>query len=191
MIRKIITVAILLIIIMTPVIRTQEMPVPVKLQYQLFLKVLTFDRNLKKRVGDEIVIGIAFQSKFRTSLIVMESMVKIIDKSQINEVEDIPIRYVTIDLSNEDNLEEVITKKKVNILYVTPLRAFDINIIKAISQAKKITTLTGIPEYVEAGLGVGIGTKGQRPQIIINLSSSKAEGSDFSSKLLNLARIIE
>jgi len=176
---------------MTPVIRTQEMPVPVKLQYQLFLKVLTFDRNLKKRVGDEIVIGIAFQSKFRTSLIVMESMVKIIDKSQINEVEDIPIRYVTIDLSNEDNLEEVIAKKRVNILYVTPLRAFDINIIKAISQAKKITTLTGIPEYVEAGLGVGIGTKGQRPQIIINLPSSKAEGSDFSSKLLNLARIIE
>jgi hypothetical protein len=191
MIRKIITVAVLLIIIMTPVIRTQEMPVPVKLQYQLFLKVLTFDRNLKKRVGDEIVFGIAFQSKFRTSLIVMESMVRVIDKSQINEVEDIPIRCVTIDLSNEDNLEEVITKKKVNILYVTPLRAFDIDIVKAISQAKKITTLTGIPEYVEAGIGVGIGTKGQRPQIMINLSSSKAEGSDFSSRLLNLARIIE
>jgi hypothetical protein len=48
-----------------------------------------------------------------------------------------------------------------------------------------------VPDYVGAGCAVGIGTEGEKPLIIINLPAAKAEGADFSSQLLQLAKVIE
>jgi len=168
----------------------QEMSVPAKLQYQIFLKILTFDRNLRERVSDEIVIGIIYQSNFRKSWKVREEIVEAINESPEKKLGDIPIRYVTINLSGENDLKEIISRNKVDILYITPIRAFDLRTITVMSRAKKILTLTGVTDYVELGIAVGLGLKRQKPQIIINLTAAKAEGSNFSSKLLNLAKIV-
>ncbi len=168
----------------------QEMPVSTELQYKLLLKILTFDRNLETRIGDEIVIGILYQSKFRLSEITKSSWVRSIEESEIKTLEDIPIRFVNIDLNEENNIAEVISRENVDILYITPLRAFNLKSITELSQSNKIITFTGVPEYTEDGIGISIGTKGNKPQIIINLDASKLEGCDFSSKLLNLARIV-
>ena len=168
----------------------QEMPVSTELQYKLLLKILTFDRNLETRIGDEIVIGILYQSKFRLSEITKSSWVRSIEESEIKILEDIPIRFVNIDLNEENNIAEVISRENVDILYITPLRAFNLKSITELSQSNKIITFTGVPEYTEDGIGISIGTKGNKPQIIINLDASKLEGCDFSSKLLNLARIV-
>lgn len=168
----------------------QEMPVSTDLQYQFLLKILTFDRNLETRIGDEIVIGILYQSIFRLSEITKNSLVISIEKSPIKTLEDIPIRYVNIDLNEENNLAEVISRENVDILYITPLRAFNLKSITELSQSSKIMTFTGVPEYTEDGIGISIGVKGNNPQIIINLNAAQLEGCDFSSKLLNLARIV-
>ncbi len=168
----------------------QEMPVSTDLQYQFLLKILTFDRNLETRIGDEIVLGVLYQSLFRLSEITKRSLVSSIEKSPIKTLADIPIRYVNIDLNEENNLAEVISRENVDILYITPLRAFDLKSITELSQSSKIMTFTGVPEYSEDGIGISIGVKGNNPQIIINLNAAQLEGCDFSSKLLNLARII-
>ena len=168
----------------------QEMIVPVETQFNLFLKILTFDRNLKARVGDELVIGLVYQGKFRVSLNARNEAVKALSKSPINKIEGIPIRQVSIDL-DESDLDSTVFKEGVDVLYISPLRAVVIKKITDLSRAKKITTLTGVPEYVESGLAVGIGTKGEKPLIIINLLAAKKEGADFSSQLLKLAKVIE
>jgi DNA topoisomerase VI subunit B len=117
-------------------------------------------------------------------------MLKVMRESSMKEIEDIPIRCMSIAM-DETDLASAISKRKVDILYITPVRAVGIDYITAISRAKKIVTLTGVPEYVEAGIAVGIGIKGEKPQIIINLPAAKAEGANFSSELLNLAKIIK
>ncbi len=45
--------------------------------------------------------------------------------------------------------------------------------------------------YVNQRFAVGLEIKDQKPEIIINLSSTRAEGSDFSANLLKLCRIID
>lgn len=182
---------IILVFLWTTTSKPQEMAVSVEVQYPLFLKILTFDRNLKTRVGEEIVIGIVYQGKFKRSLNIKDELAKVMDGSSIKKIEDIPIRYVAIDISEEPDLKNAISSKNVDILYLTPLRALEIGTVTAVSRAKKIVTLTGVPDYVESGLTVGIGTKGEKPQIIINLKAAKAEGADFSSQLLKLAKVIE
>jgi hypothetical protein len=51
-------------------------------------------------------------------------------------------------------------------------------------------TLTGVAEYVRAGIAVGIGVRDDRPEILVNLAAARAAGADFSAQLLLLARVI-
>ncbi len=168
----------------------QEMVVPIKLQLALFLKILPFDWNLKDRVGNEIVFAIFYQNNFGISYNAKEGFLKVVKESSVKEIDGIPLRFVSIDIEETD-LAEAITRDNVDILYITPLRAMEIEKITNLSRAQKITTLTGVPDYVESGLAVGVGVKGEKPLIIINLKAAKAEGADFSSQLLKLAKVIE
>lgn len=170
---------------------SQEIPVPVNLQFQLFLKILEFDRNLKTRVGEEIVFGVAYQKTFKESVDTKDELVKAIEQSSLKEIDTIPVRYALIELGGENRLANALDKAKVNILYVTPLRAFDIRAFANVCQAKHIMTVTGVPSYVNLGISIGFEVRGQNPEIVINLQSAVAEGSDFSSRLLQLARVIE
>jgi len=168
----------------------QEMAVPVNVQVPLFLKILTFDWNLKARVGNEIVVGIVYQSKFRASLNVKDKMMNQATEYAIKKIENIPIRYISVDL-DEVNLVDAISSNKIDIIYVAPVRALGMGIITDLSRTQKILTLTGVPDYVESGISVGIGIRGEKPLIIINLPAAKAEGVDFSSQLLKLAKVIK
>ena len=168
--------------------QAQEMAVLVEVQFPLFLKILVFDRNLKERIGDEIIIGIVYQGRFRKSRRARDEFVDVMKESPVKKVEDIPVRQVSIDVSKSD-WESVILNNKIDILYIAPVRALEMKKITDLSRAIKIVTLTGVADYVESGLAVGIGTKGNKPRIIINLPAAKAEGADFSSRLLCLATV--
>jgi hypothetical protein len=87
-------------------------------------------------------------------------------------------------------LAEAIKEKRVNILYVTSDGSRAIEGISTITRAKKILTLTGSVDYVSQGISVGLGVKEKKPQIVINLPSARAEGSDFSANLLKVCKVI-
>ena len=71
------------------------------------------------------------------------------------------------------------------------LRAFDLAAITDWARKSRIVTLTGIPAFVDRGVSVGIDLQGGKPRILINLQAARAEGADFDSGLLKLARIVE
>lgn len=168
----------------------EEMEVPVEIQFPLFLKILPFDRNFKKRVGDEIVIGIVYQEKFRKSLNIKTQLENFLGKSKENKIDDLPFRYVLINLGSLSEFKAILVKEKVDIVYITPLRAVAVDTLVSYSRSLGITSLTGVPAYCELGIAISIGTKGESPIIIINLPCARSEGADFSSRLLKLARVI-
>ena len=185
---KVIALACIPVFLWAAICQAQEMTVLMEVQFPLFLKILVFDRNLKERVGDEIIIGIVYQGRFRKSRRARDEFVDVMKESPVKKVEDIPVRQVSIDVSKSD-WESVILNNKIDILYIAPVRALEMKKITDLSRAIKIVTLTGVADYVESGLAVGIGTKGNKPRIIINLPAAKAEGADFSSRLLCLATV--
>jgi hypothetical protein len=187
---KTIRLTIILVFLWASAPWAQEMAVPLSVQVPLLLKILTFDRNLKERVGEEVVIAVVYQGKFKTSLNVKDEFVKLIQESSMPSIGGIPVRCIALDLSTEKELDQAIVQDSIDVLYVAPLRAVGIETIAGVSRKRKITTLTGVPEYVESGLAVGLGIKGDKAEIIINLPVAKSEGADFSSQLLKLARIL-
>lgn len=170
---------------------TQEIEVPANVQFALLQKMLAFDRNLKARAGEEIVIGILYQSNFRSSLNFKDELAAVVKKSEPDQLLNLPIRHVVIELVENLNLAEQAARHNLDIFYLAPVRAVDLKAITAVSHSRKILTFTGVPAYVEGGLTAGVGTKGDAPRIIINLPAAKAEGIEFNAQLLKLAKIVE
>jgi len=169
----------------------QEMATPVEIQIPILSRILVFDRQLQERAGDEIVIGIVYQQRFRASRSAKDEVVAILDDGRVEQINGIPVRYVLVDLEPGIALVDVVRGHEIDLLYVAPLRAFDIRFITALSRDAKILTYSGVPEYVNQGISVGLDTRGGRPEILVNTVAAAEEGADFSSELLKLARIIE
>ena len=165
----------------------QQMPLPVKDQMPLFLKILSYDKNLPER-GDEIVIGVLYQERFRQSLLAKEELMTVM--KQFKAVSGHPIRLVPLPLDERTSLAAMLDDPRINVFYVSPLRAFDIEAITDVSRDRAIVTLTGMPAYLDAGLSVSLDVKGGKPQILINLPASEAEGVDFHSQLLKVAKVM-
>lgn len=166
----------------------QEMAVPVALQVKLLGKILTFDRNLESGQDSEVVVGVLYQTGFRASADARDAFMDGVESS--GTAIGSRLRCVPIELGDFTDSANVVQTSGLDVLYVPPLRAASFEAITSISRQRGITTFTGVPDYVEEGIAVGIGTRGGKPRIHINLDAAKAEGADFDSRLLKLAKII-
>jgi hypothetical protein len=169
---------------------SETMGISASLQFQIFLKILRFEKNLPTRAGAEIVIAVLYQEGYRDSFVAMRDILKALSESPDSPVENIPVKSVAINIDKETDIGEALTRHRALIIYVTPLRAFDIDTILSVSRLRKLITVTGVTDYVKKGVSIGLGLKEGKPEILINLQAAKNEGSDFSSNLLKLARII-
>jgi hypothetical protein len=168
---------------------SQEVSLNPDKQYEIFKKILTFDRNFKDRVGIEVVFGILFEKKNPHSVWAMEDLVKAIRESSDNRIEGLPVRIVLFDTEEVRDLSGSLKRNKVDFFYITPLKTMKVEKIVAVCRDLKVPTLTGVSTYVDEGVAVGFGVKGDKPEIIINVRAAKAQGYDFSSAFLRLARV--
>ena len=159
-----------------------SMPVPVDVQTELFVNIGKHDRNFDPRRG--IVLGIVYQDDFPESVAAKNAVI------EAAKSRSLPVTCVPLEVGSQQLLRKRLTETNANIVYVAPLRAVDVGDIGRITRQRDIRSVTGIPEYVDLGIAVGIGLRNRRPLIIINLEAARAEGAAFSSQLLSLARIV-
>ncbi len=168
----------------------QEMPLPVEDQVPLFIKILNYDRSLKNRDDDKVVIGIIYQEKFRKSDITKDEFLNSIQDISDNTINGKPVECIPVEVSNLQNLDRIIDSRNISVLYVAPLRSIEINRIYHISRRKKVVTISGVSKYIREGISVGLELVDEKPKILINRKASKNEGIDFTSQLLRLAILI-
>jgi len=154
--------------------------VPVEVQLALFVNIWKLDHNFARPGG--VTVGIIYQEELRESVLVKEELVA--------AAERLAIRTEPMPVDSEELMVRRLAETHADVIYVAPLRAIDIGAIARITRQRGLRTVTGVPEYVDSGLAVGIGLRKSRPLIIINLVAARAEGAAFSSQLLNLARIV-
>lgn len=162
----------------------QDMDVPVQTQVALFLKVITFDRNLLIPPATEMVVGVVFQSGYRTSVNAKNIAMTALELSGSQR----KVRAIAIDLDREP-LAAALARHMPSVLYVAPLRGLEIGDLATTARNAGVTTVTGVPQYVSLGLAVSVRLQGERPKLVINAEAAKLEGADFSAELLKLAQI--
>lgn len=168
---------------------SQPIAIDAASQYKLYLKVLSFDRNLKARVGEGLIIGIMYVPGSRESRQARDEIARAVAAGPA-DFQGIPIRAVTVEYGKEAAIETALAAGSVDVLYVTPLEPYDLAPVRDACRARRISTFTGVPAYVERGLSVSFAMNGRRAEVLINLGNSRAEGSDLSSRLLDMVTVV-
>ena len=170
----------------------EDMALPGADQVPLLLKILTRDRNFEKKAGAELAIGIVYDPSDRDSAKATTDLGTALFQiqDQGKTVKQLKIKYYTIEYTNAAELERFVKQKGISVLYIAPGNARNLANIVQLSQELHLTTTTGVPDYVRRGASVGLAVSQDKPQILINLQSTRAEGSDFDASLLRLATIL-
>ena len=171
-------------------VAAQGMDLPVETQIPIFLKLLTFDRNLSTGAGTELVVGLLFQGGNRESLTVRRSAEAELKKAG-QAFEGLTIRIVSIDLESEADLGRRLQVDSVDAVYIAPLRAVDLRDLLKTTRAAHVRSFSGVTRFVNQGVAMGVTLRGDLPQILVNLPAAREEGSDYPAQVLKLARVVE
>jgi hypothetical protein len=180
---------VLLLLLATPA-TAQDMPVGPDLQLSLLRRILPFDRNFTEHVGEEVVVGIIYQRSFRQSIRAKDALVAAVKTGLVDNIGNIPARFVPIPFEDTSAVERALRDHDIDVVYVPPLRGVDMREIVSLVAENQVMTFTGVPGYLDDGIAVAIGIRAGKPEIIVNLSSSREQGADFSAQFLRLTRVV-
>lgn len=172
-----------------PAMEVQDIEVPVDVQLAILLKVMTFDRKLAVRAPRAVAIGVAYQGGNRASVVAKDEALRVLRATE-QLADGVALRAVAIDL-DATTLAEADAKEGLTHLFVAPLRAFDVKEIVGWARRAGVTTMSSVSRHVRDGLALGVGLRGGRPRILVNVESSRLEGADLSAELLKLAEIVK
>jgi hypothetical protein len=167
----------------------QEPAIPVDIHMSLLVKVLAYDRSLQNHNNDPIVLGIVHQCTWKVSQDVAREVRNVV-KAYAMKIAKRPIRVVPVVFTSVADFESVLNRQPIAVLYFAPLQGSLLEDLLSISRARQIHTITGVAEYVEAGVAVGIGEREDRPLILVNLPAARLEGADLSAQVLQFAKVI-
>jgi hypothetical protein len=170
----------------------QTMPMPVDIQLPLFLKILTYDRSFQYKARSAITIGVVYLPGDAESVKAKDEMVANLQRLTDRTIKNLPIKYVTLEFKDVASLDRAVKAGKVNVFYVAPGLGDQLPHLLKMARSYAITTATGVPEFVQRGISVGIGMKAdKKPDILINLPASRSEGSEFDASLLRIATVVK
>jgi hypothetical protein len=166
------------------------MPVSPDLQIPLILKVLTYDRHFADRAANALNVGIVYSPDNPASAKAMSAIADVFQSFSDKTVKNAVIRHTSVGFTSEAALVRFAQTNRVNVFYIAPGNGPNLETLLRISGGERIITTTGVPDYVERGVAVGIGVRQDKPQILINLGSSRFAGLEFDASLLRIARVI-
>jgi YfiR/HmsC-like len=184
-------VAVWLALALGPRADADDMALSPDLQLPIIMRLLVYDRHFESRFGTELTLGVLYApadpESVKAANAVAEYMYRVRDKT----VKRLPVHYFLLEYTNPEGLERSITTRGIDVIYVAPGNAKNVAAITKITQERSVTTVTGVPDYVRSGVAVGVGASQDRPQILINLASARAEGAEFDASLLRISTIVK
>jgi hypothetical protein len=167
-----------------------QVEVPADLQYTLLTRILTFDRSMGSFPGKELNIALVHQPGYPDSRDFAREFEAAWRSTTMREFQGKPILFTKIELEDVAGLERDLAARKADIVIIAPLRAVSAAAVIKAARRSGARTVAAVPGYVEAGAAVGFAVQGGKARIRINLTSARAEGSDFEAKLLHLADVL-
>jgi uncharacterized protein DUF4154 len=168
----------------------EKMNLPLDEQVPTFLKALAYDRNLRDKARGDILIGLLYAESDVESEAAARNVAKLIASSPMKAIGDLPVFYRMIPYKDKTDLNAIISEEWVEVLYLAPGVSTLLDSVLAISSASKVLTVTGVPDYVRRGASLGLDKRDGHAEMIVNLPSALAEGSEFESQFLNLCTVL-
>ena len=165
--------------------------VPVELQAKLLLTALTYDKNLGKSEDETLHIGLLYFPEVNQSKKEALEFYKVLENFKDKKVRGLNLNTVLFACNGCSNLRSKISAEHIDVLYISKAKKEVVKEVIEVTQSNKVLSLTSAASYVSmCGISMAVGLKENKPKIYLNLSSAKAEGADFSAKLLRVVEIV-
>jgi hypothetical protein len=164
---------------------------PTRLLVSIVMKVLTYDKNLVQRCPLGLIVGVVSLSGNKESMNEGEDLVNELEANSLNTVKGLSISVESLGITNISDLRRKVEKEDINILFLGPALEPMISDILKLAYSNKILVVTGEPNYVQAGVAIGVVQRNRKPKIQVNANSAFAQGAKMDARLLQLAEKIQ
>jgi hypothetical protein len=166
-------------------------PVPAKNQALLLLRILAYDHNLANRTDNKkvtiVVVSKGGSSESDDAAGDIANAIRDIGKS--TTIANNAIQVVRIVYSDK-TFDADVARARAAALYVSSGLGDAIGSITATTQSRKLLSFAGSQDFVAAGISIGFALDDGKPEILVNIPSSRNEGADLDVALLRVAKII-
>jgi hypothetical protein len=155
---------------------------------QLMARSIGYDKNLKGRAGDKLVVALVYNAKDTASAQHCAEMEQAFSTLRGVRVQGVPLDFVTF--AYDKSFAAAVKTNGVAVIYVCPNIA-EVKEIAALSQKTKRLTIAGDDKDVAKGLTLGAQAADDKVTLMINRSAAKAEGAEFAEQILNVAKLVD
>jgi len=156
----------------------------------LMLKVIAYDRNLKRRAGKVLRIAVIHRAGDpRSAQDGMEMAAALKEVASRVTVAGLVAEVVLLPLAGATGLADRLRDAGASVAYVADGLAGLTPDIATGSRRAAVLTATGSRAGVEAGLSIGLVRRGLGAAVLVNLPASRREGADIDSELLDIAEV--
>lgn len=156
---------------------------------QVFVKVLSYDRNLQTRSGGKLVLAIIYRPELeeseRARSLLQAAFQECANKAR---VQGMTLSVIAVAFDGKTLLKRL-QAAGATVVYLTPGMDDVASVVGAAAQVLHAPTLTGRRSLLDAGMAVAVLLKEDRPGIVINLPVAKILGMDLDPNLLRLAEV--
>lgn len=168
----------------------EEVSVPVSLQIDLLLKVASYDKNLRRRAGDRVLVAVLVNPRDADSGRVGAQALAAL--AEASEVDGLPVMPLSVEYTDSASLSRLADESHVAVLYVTPgFTPVELDGIAQAFDGKSVLSAGALAKYTERGTVLGFDLVGGKPKLLVHLARAKRQKVELSSAVLKLMRVIE
>lgn len=165
----------------------QSARVPASVQAALIAKVAGFDRNFASRAGSRAIVIVVQASGDKESQRAAQDIRAAL--SEVPTIGNLPHDEVTVTYSDVGALAELVRSKRAAIVYFGPGFSEQMTAIRDTFSSLSVLTFGSVPEYVPAGIVLGVDLVSGRPKLSVNMPQARRQQVSFSASVLNLMKI--
>jgi YfiR/HmsC-like len=153
----------------------------------LLAKALSYERRLAETKGGSVGIAVLFLDGDAASQASASRWIQSFQMVAPLKVHGVPVEAWAVPYQ-PTGLSELVRAKGIDVLLAcdgVPFAA-----IAQVARERRVLSAADTRAGIDGRLSLGVFVEGGRPRILINARSAKAEGAEFSAKLLQLADVL-
>lgn len=156
----------------------------------IIARAMAYDYNLKTRAGSTITVAVLYKSGDSSSEASADRWLEALRTLESVTIQGARLKVIKLSFSGGEKLTSDGQGREVDVLLVGDGLNGDISTISKVSRAQDWLTVGTRERHTRDGLAMAVFNEGGRNVISVNLPASNAEGVNFASDLLRLARVI-
>ncbi len=171
-------------------VRAQDV-VPGSRQASILTRALAYNKELKERAGEAIVLAVLYRPDNQDSETMSNDIFRAFQALESYSIRGLPFRVARLAYGGPGSLKAAIRDQGIDVLYVCS--GFDSDVAALVSAAResKVLSMSGVADYVVRGLSLGVFVVDTKPTIYLNVAATQAEGAEFTPDFVKVTRVVE